>query len=140
VLHADLLGDRPARRDAEQVCRVDAEAVEHAQDVVDEVGPGVARLPRGPLRRPAGVAAVVADHVPAARGEAGAQLVVPPVHRARVAADEQQRGVVGRTDALHAELDVAVPYELFHCNTLALGGGGSQVYCLERSVTADRPR
>ena len=69
-------------------------------------GPSRRRTARPAGRRPtARVAEVVADHEARAGREARAELVLPPVHRHRHAADQQERRIRRRPERLDAELD-----------------------------------
>src|SRR6266511_5688989 len=73
--------DPPTRRDADQVRGRDAEAIEHPDGVSREIGPRVLGPPGLVGDRAAGVAVVVADHVPPAACEHSAEVLLPPEHR-----------------------------------------------------------
>jgi hypothetical protein len=80
-----------------------AERVEQAHGIGDQVGP---RVGRGAwlVARSAGVAVVVADDEPGPGRETLAELVLPPVHRGSRPGDEEDRGVGSITEGLHAQV------------------------------------
>ena len=81
-------------------------------ECLDDVGPPDPMLAQ--LRRTTGVAVVVADDEEPVVGQAGAELAVPPTHRAAEAHDQQDGGIVRRTERLVTELDARLQVgELF---------------------------
>jgi hypothetical protein len=99
------LRQRPAHRHADHVGGRDAEGIEHARRVGDEIVRAVPRPPGRIRDRPAGVAVVVADHEPPALREQAAELLVPPQHGAAHAHEQQHRRVGRVAERLGAELD-----------------------------------
>jgi hypothetical protein len=93
VVERQPLREAAARRDAREVCALDAECVEDSEHVGQQVVRRVVRRARLRGRRLAGVARVVADDEAGAGGQTPAELLAPPVHRAGGAADQQDRGV-----------------------------------------------
>jgi hypothetical protein len=107
VIEREQLGERAARGDADhvggrKVSGPNVVGVEHTGRVRDEVGAGVAGMPRLVRDRAAGVAVVVADHEPSAVGEEPAEARFPPQHGRAEAHDEQHGRVVGSPkDSVH---------------------------------------
>ena len=120
----------------------DAERVEQADDVVGHVAQQIRRRDRLALHRRhergldigdsgvgepgrlADVAVVEADHVVAATGEGGAEVVVPGDHLRRQAHDENQRRRRRVAEGIEAELD---PVRLGASGGRALFGWHSRV-------------
>jgi hypothetical protein len=108
MVEGQALGEGAAHRDADHVRASDVQRVEDRHRVGDEVGARVAGGAARVGRRAPGVAVVIAHDAAAGGGQLVAQLVVPPVHGRARAADEEDRGRVGRADRLDAELRAVV--------------------------------
>jgi len=80
-------------------------AVQDRGGVGDEVTARVFRPSRLVGDRPADVAVVVADHVPASVGQQPAEALVPPEHRGADPHDEEDGGIGRVPERLGAELD-----------------------------------
>jgi hypothetical protein len=106
-LERQLLGDAAAHRDAGDVRAWDPQPVEHGDRIGGEVGAGVAGGAGRIAGRAPGVAVVVAHDEATALRQAPAQVLVPVVHGAARAGDEQDRGRARVADRLDAELRAA---------------------------------
>jgi hypothetical protein len=82
-----------------------AEGVEQAHGVPDQVAQGVRRRARHVQRRAAGVTAVVADDEARAGRESRAQLLVPREHRVARPVNEHDRRGGGIAEGLDAQVD-----------------------------------
>jgi hypothetical protein len=105
VVERDHLDDRAAHRHAHQVCGPDAQGVEDADRVADQIASGVSGLAGRIAERPTRVAVVVADHESSAGGDPGTELLVPPVHRLCRAHDQQDGRVAALAEGLGTERD-----------------------------------
>jgi hypothetical protein len=105
VVERQVLRDPGTHGDSHDMRPGDAEGVEHPRGVPGKIRPTVVRRARLVGDRLARVAEVVPDHEPRAGGEALAELVLPPVHRAGQPADQQDRRALAITEGLDAELD-----------------------------------
>jgi hypothetical protein len=105
--HRHRLGDRATHRDPDEVRRPRLERLEQSGGVVVEHVAAVRRIAGLAGRRLPRVAVVEAHDAAAARRERLAEVDVPPVHGGRRPRHEQDRRVLGTTELLDAELDVA---------------------------------
>jgi hypothetical protein len=116
----ERLGDHPAHRRADDVCGLDAEAVEQPGGVVGHVLQTVGgrraaheqlrerrRRRILEMRRAADVTVVEADDVEALADELGAEVLVPGDHLGTQAHDQQQGRVARVAEGLVAEADAA---------------------------------
>ena len=120
MLYCQDLRDHAAHRNAGDMSRRYAEMVEQADRVrghvrkrvgragttgecPDDVGSGDPMLAQ--LRRTTSVAVVVADDEEPVIGKAVAELAVPPAHRAAEAHDQQDGGVVSRSERLVTKIN-----------------------------------
>ena len=107
----EQLGDGAAHRDADQVGVCHAAGGEHTQRVRGQVMPGVGRVAGRAAGGLAGIAVVVADDLSSLAGQPNAELVVPPVHRGREAADQEDGRVSRVTERLDTQLDAVDSHE-----------------------------
>jgi hypothetical protein len=99
------LGDGPANRGAHQMGTGQAERVEYADSVRKQI---LARVFRGTglvVDRPASVAVVIADDESEAGRQPLAEFILPPVHRGRRSADQENRRIAWVAEGLDADID-----------------------------------
>src|ERR687890_84326 len=109
MVEGDELGDPPPHRHAHQMCALQAEGIEQADDVLCQVAQGVGRSTRLVADRSAGVAVVVADDEPGAGHQSLAEALLPPVHRGCPSHDEEDGGIDPIAECLDTEVDPVCP-------------------------------
>ena len=101
----NLLREGAAHRHTGQVSAPPPKRVQHPGRIGRQVRAGVLWRPGWVADRLPGVAMVVADDISAARRQPLAEFLLPPVHRAAHAADEQDRGVSRVASSIHAQVN-----------------------------------
>src|SRR5215210_7236699 len=102
-------GEPPTHRPAHEMGAVQAEGVEQADRIHDQITEGVWRSTRLVADRSAGIPVVVADEESGACRETLTELLLPREQRGGRSVDKQDRGVGGIAEGLDAEVDPVGP-------------------------------
>ncbi len=128
----DLLREGAAHRDTSQVSAPPSERVQHPDHIRRQVRARVPRRPGWVADRPPGVTMVITDDKSPARRQPLAEFLLPPVHRAAHAADEQDRRVSRVASGVYAQVNAVNIHRLppAICLQIATVGPGGRAAAL----------